>query len=72
MKPGERSSYAISAMTGGPLPPGIRRLALKRAADLMTRGAMYASLPDLLAAAYLLGVEDAADALDREAPDARR
>ena len=44
------------------LPPGVAALARRRAEEILRRS-LNASLRDIVAAAYLVGVEDCSDAL---------
>ena len=66
MKEGQRACPAVTMLEGGPLPPGVAALARRRCEGMLKRG-KHAPLLNLLAACYLLGVEDVADALDHEA-----
>ena len=67
MKRDTRPSLAGRALFGGPLPAGVARIARFRAKEILSRGAQHCRLVDMLAAAYLLGVEDAGDAIEHEA-----
>ena len=64
MKTATRKSLAFNILLNESLPEGVLKIARGRARGILTCGAASARLVDLLAAAYLLGVEDAGDALE--------
>ncbi|HKV10732.1 MAG TPA: hypothetical protein VJ725_21505 [Thermoanaerobaculia bacterium] len=69
MKEGQRNSPTVSVLFADTPPPpevkGALEVARRRTGDLLRHGRRFASLDDLLAACYLLGIEDIAEAQEK-------